>query len=141
MRRGFTIIELSYVLVVIGILVAVSVPAYDSFARRAKADEARSMLPAIAHAELRHFRDRGGYLPCAAEGPVPRTPVSFPNQTSCWKALDIQLTGQVRFRYSVEVVDGHFFAVAEGDLDGDGVTSLSRWDGRLGAATVERELE
>ncbi|MDP2269511.1 MAG: prepilin-type N-terminal cleavage/methylation domain-containing protein [Archangium sp.] len=141
MRRGFTLIELSYVLVVMGILVAISVPSYDVFSRQARADEARSMLPAIAHAELRHFRDRGGYLACAAEGSVPRTPVNFPNESACWKALGIRLTGQVRFRYSVEVVDGHFFAIAEGDLDGDGVSSVFRWDGSLAAATVERELE
>jgi type IV pilus assembly protein PilA len=140
MRRGFSILELSYVLAVMGIVVALTVPAYDVFLKRARVDEARSMLAAIAHAELRHFRDRGGYLACAAAGPVPQGPVTFPTAT-CWKELGLEVNGEVRFRYSVELAEGTFVAVAEGDLDADGEASSFRWNGRLSSLAIERELE
>jgi prepilin-type N-terminal cleavage/methylation domain-containing protein len=141
MRRGFSILELSYVLAVMALIAALTVPAYDIFYKRARVDEARSMLAAIADSELRHFRDRGSYLECAAAGQVPKGPVAFPNETACWKSLGIEVTGEVRFRYSVELVEGTFVAVAEGDLDADGVTSRFRWNGRTSVLDVERELE
>lgn len=140
MRRGFSILELSYVLAVMGIVVALTVPAYDVFLKRARVDEARTMLAAIAHAELRHFRDRGSYLACAAAGPVPQGPVQFPT-APCWKELGVEVGGEVRFRYSVELADGTFVAVAEGDLDADGQASSFRWNGRLSSLAIERELE
>jgi prepilin-type N-terminal cleavage/methylation domain-containing protein len=141
MRRGFSIIELSYVLAVMGIVVAISVPTYDVFLKRARVDEARSMLAAIAHAELRHFRDRGAYLACAAEGSVPKGPAVFPNASACWKELGVAVSGEVRYRYSVELADGTFFAIAQGDLDGDGRESVFRWNGRLSSLEVQDELE
>lgn len=141
MRRGFSIIELSYVLAVMGIVVAIAVPSYDALLRRARVDEARSMLAAVAHAELRHFRDRGAYLACGAEGAVPTGPVAFPSESACWKELGIAVGGEVRYRYSVELKDGTFFANAEGDLDGDGKPSHFSWNGRLASLTVEDELE
>lgn len=140
MRRGFSILELSYVLAVMGIVVALTVPAYDVFLKRARVDEARTMLAAIAHAELRHFRDRGSYLACAAAGPVPQGPVKFPTEP-CWKELGLEVGGEVRFRYSVELAEGTFVAVAEADLDADGEASSFRWNGRLSSLAIERELE
>lgn len=140
MRRGFSILELSYVLAVMGIVIALTVPAYDVFLKRARVDEARTLLAAIAHAELRHFRDRGTYLACAAAGPVPQGPVQFPTEP-CWKALGVEVGGEVRFRYSVELAEGTFVAVAEGDLDADGEASSFRWNGRLSSLAIERELE
>lgn len=140
MRKGFTVIELSCVIAVIGILAAATVPAYEILVRRARADEATGVLHAIAHAELRHFRDRGSYLACAAAGPVPQGPVQFPT-APCWKELGVEVGGEVRFRYSVELADGTFVAVAEGDLDADGQASSFRWNGRLSSLAIERELE
>src|SRR5437868_475251 len=92
MRRGFSILELSYVLVVMAIIATISVPAYDVFFKRARTDEARSMLATIADSELRHFRDRGSYLACAASGPIPGGAGVFPNDAACWKTLGIEVT-------------------------------------------------
>ena len=71
MRRGFTLIELCFVIAIIAILAAVTVPAYDVLLRRAHSAEARSMMTAIAHAQLQYQRDHGSYLACAATGEVP----------------------------------------------------------------------
>ncbi len=98
-----TLIELSFVLAILALLSAATVPAYNVIMRRARAAEPRGLVEAIAHAELRHFRDRGGYLECAPAGELPTAPVAFPNAESCWRSLGVQMTGDVRYRYGVRL--------------------------------------
>jgi len=141
MRRGFTLIELCYVIAVLGLLAALTVPAYDVLLRRAHVAEARAMVHAIAHAELRHLRDRGAYLPCGTSGDVPREPVAFPEDEPCWKALGIRSEGLVRYRYAVSLEDDSYLVTAEGDLDGDGQQSRFSLDGRDLILHVVDELE
>lgn len=140
-RRAFTILELCAVVAVIAVITAAAVPVYDVLVRRARADEARTVLHAIAHAELRHFRDRGGFLACAPGGEVPDGPGSFPSDEPCWRELGIQLSGDVRYRYGVTLQDGSFLVTAEGDLDRDGQTSLFTLRGQDLSVDVRDELE
>lgn len=130
MQRGFTLIELSYVIAIIAVLAAISTPTYGALLRRAEASEARAMVHHIAHAELQHHRDRGTYLACAPLGDVPRSPAVFPAEEPCWKALSIRSEGPVRYRYGVTLDGGSFEVTAEGDLDGDGVASRYVLSGR-----------
>ncbi len=141
MQRGFTLIELCYVLAVMGALAALTVPAYDVLLRRAEAAEAGAVVQAIAHAEHQHFRDRGSYLACGPFGDVPSAPAVFPAEEACWKALGISLEGTTNYRYGVELVDGSFAVTAEGDLDGDGVVSSFRMFGRDGQLRSAEPLE
>jgi prepilin-type N-terminal cleavage/methylation domain-containing protein len=141
MRRGFTIIELSFVIAIMAILVAITVPNYQVLVHRARADEARAMVYAIGHAELRYRRDHGRFLACEAQEPVPRGPVSFPNDRPCWKALGVQVDGQVRYRYRVSLDADSFVVVAEGDLDADGLPSQFSLNGRDFQLTVKDENE
>lgn len=141
MRRGFTIIELAYVITVIGLLTAVTVPTYRYILLRAHAAEAHATLHTIAHAELRHFRDQGSYVACPpGSTPVPARPVPWPTQP-CWEQLRIEITDQVRFRYGVELTDDSFVVTAEADLDHDGTPSMYRLHGRNLHLEIEGELE
>ena len=141
MRRGFTLLELSAVIVILVLLTCMTVPAYDVLIRRTHAAEARSMMSAIAHAQLQHQRDHGAYLACAATGEGPAPTARFPNQEPCWQALGIQIGGQVRYRYGVTLTDGSFSVTGEGDLDGDGTLSRFTLDGRTLQVSVTDELE
>lgn len=141
MRRGFTIIELSFVLAVMGILVALTVPAYQTLVYRARSAEARTTVLAIAHAELQYRRDRHRFLPCEDDSPIPKSPVEFPNDKACWKALGIRLEGPIRYRYQVRQDGESFTVLAEGDLDADGVSSLFSLDGRDLQLSVKDEDE
>lgn len=141
MQRGFTLIELTWVLAVMGALVAITVPSYRVLLRRAEAAEARAVLQAIAHAEHQHYRDRGAYLACAPTGEVPLEPAPFPADEPCWKALGIRLEGTTAYRYGVSLQDGSFTATAEGDLDGDGTASRFAMRGSDLVLQIEDELE
>ena len=141
MRRAFTLLELSCVIAVIAILAAATVPAYDLLVRRARTSEARMMIDAISHAELRHFRDRGAFLACGGDGAAPTGPAAFPADEPCWKELGIHAGGPVRYRYGVSV-DGEAYRVtARGDLDRDGAPSSFTLDGASLVLTVQDELE
>ncbi len=140
-KRAFTILELCCVVAVIAIVTAMAVPLYDVLVRRARADEARTVLHAIAHAELRHYRDRGGYLECAPEGEIPDGPGAFPSDVPCWRELGVQVSGEVRYRYAVRLEDDSFVVTAEGDLDRDGLASLFTLHGRDLGLDIRDELE
>ncbi len=139
--RGFTLIELCYVVTVITLLAAITVPVYDVLLRRARADEAHAFLHDLAHAQLRALRDHGEYVACPPEGEVPDPVAAFDSDRACWKQLGVIVEGPVRFRYGVTVADGSFSVTAEGDLDGDGETSLYTLDGRTFAMDIRDELE
>ena len=141
MRRGFTILELSCVLAVIAIISALCIPAYDVLVRRAKADEARTVIHAIAHAQLRHYRDHGGYLACDPQVDPAAAAGSFPNQAACWKQLGITLDGDVRYRYAVALTDDSFEVTATGDLNRDGEFSRFTLSGHDLQLTIQDELE
>ena len=128
MQRGFTLIELCFVIAILGLLTAITVPTYDVLLKRTQLTEARSMLSAIAHAQLQHHRDQGHYLDCPAAGDVPRPTARF-SSAPCWSTLGIQVGGEVRYRYGVSVEGEGFVVTAEGDLDRDGQTSLLTLNG------------
>jgi len=141
MRRGFTLLELSYVIAILAILAALTVPAFDTLLRRARTDEARTNVHAISWAELQYFRDHGTYLACAPTGAIPKVPEAFPTHDPCWKALRLGLAGDVRYRYGVSLDGDSFQVVAEGDLDRDGQTSRFVLHGRDDRLDIQDELE
>ncbi|MDP2341086.1 MAG: prepilin-type N-terminal cleavage/methylation domain-containing protein [Deltaproteobacteria bacterium] len=142
MRRAFTLLELAAVLALIGLLSAAAVPALSRMVNRGRASEAVGIVEAIAHGELRHFRDRGRFLAC------PPTPAAPPAGTTAlfdgrgpWQALGVEIVGPVRYSYAVELVDGSFRVTASGDLDGDGVLGHYALDGRTMLVTEHEPLE
>lgn len=138
---GFTILELSCVLAVIAALTALAVPAFDTLVRRAHVGEARTLVLAIAHAELRHHRDQGRYLACEPQGEIPVRSAPFPNDRPCWQALGIRLGNEVRYRYGVALQGDSFVVTAQGDLDRDGIPSRFTLHGIDLSLQVEAELE
>ncbi|HID94425.1 MAG TPA: prepilin-type N-terminal cleavage/methylation domain-containing protein [Candidatus Latescibacteria bacterium] len=63
-RRGFTLIELMIVIIIVGILAAVAIPMYRGSTQRARASEAESALGTIRSA-LRVFYAEYGRYPIA----------------------------------------------------------------------------
>ena len=77
LNRGFTIVELLIVIVVIAILAAISIVAYNGIQQRARDGERSSEMQTIEKALAMYFIDNGGYPTCSNTTYVPGTSVSY----------------------------------------------------------------
>lgn len=60
-KKGFTMVELLVVLVIIGILAAVAAPIYIANVKRAKAAEAVAVMSLVRQAERNYYASTGSY--------------------------------------------------------------------------------
>lgn len=66
--RGFTLIELMIVIVVIAILASVAIPSYQEYVRKGKRADAGAALMGLAAVMERHFTASGNYCDMAGAG-------------------------------------------------------------------------
>ena len=61
MNKGFTLVELIIVVIIIGILASVGIPQYNKTMERSRISEASSILGALRGAQLRYKLENGSY--------------------------------------------------------------------------------
>lgn len=142
-RAGFTLLELMIVVVIVGVLAAIAIPAFVSYTYRARTSEAYTFLAEIRGRQQSYRSERGRYAgePASplnwnpATFTAPGVVQSFNSSDANWAQLGAVPDGPVRFRYRVFAGpptaasgipglggDFWYFAQAEADLDGDGTT-------------------
>ncbi len=72
MRKGFTLIELMIVVIIIGILAAIAIPKYISVTKKAEAARVISDFRVIASAVQMYVGETGEYPPDYYPGGIPR---------------------------------------------------------------------
>ena len=66
-RKGFTLVELAVVIVIIGVLAAFGVPRFLKSVERSKASEAFAYLSAVRSSQERYLAQYGEYCPDVSE--------------------------------------------------------------------------
>lgn len=134
-QSGFTLTELMVVVLILGLLAAVAVPAFTRYLKRAKTAEATQDISVIYRAQITYFEnqhERTESCTFVNAEPLPASPPSaskYPSdvrlwdRSPSWAALGFSLDRAHYFQYESPGDTTGFTARARGDLDGDGVTS------------------
>jgi len=139
-RRGFTLVELMIAIAIIGVLVAVAIPAYMKFTQRTKTSEATMSLRKIYDGSVVFYKKGHIFPPSDADGTpgigrlclggesVKFTPTAQTWNGVTWRMLDFSIDEPFNFHYSylsneVRGEGAVFTARVNGDLDCDGTLS------------------
>jgi len=164
--KGFTLIELMIVVVILGVLAAVAVPAFLKYIRRAKTAEAEEKLSALYRSSVAYFTQEQVDRGVAATGRARQFPTSAgPTPGACtvcgaqangrcasnpagwdsvptWQTLDFAITDPHYFVYAYQSsgsgTTSQFTARASGDLDADSVCSTFE---RAGVSTTDFNVQ
>ena len=60
-RKGFTLLELLIVVIIVGILAAVAIPQFTNATDRSRESEGRAAIDALLTAESAYYQDRGTF--------------------------------------------------------------------------------
>ena len=135
LMSGFTLVELMIVVVILGILAAIAIPAFTRYVKRSKTSEAQGNIAKIYQGQLTYHQrnlERGGTnfasasaLPTTAPGTA-KYPANVDqwNSNSDWANIGFSLDSAHYYQYdSPGGVATGFTARAVGNLDGDSTNS------------------
>jgi type IV pilus assembly protein PilE len=91
-HKGFTLIELMIVVVVIAVLSAIAVPSYKYFVTRAKRAAARTAIQNMAQQQERYFTQNNGYLAIASGSTAASGWVNYVGDSYTARTYDLTVT-------------------------------------------------
>lgn len=166
--RGFTLVELMIVVVIIGVLAVLAITGYRKYTYSARNAEAQQFLGAVRAAQQMYFEAFGRYcgdpapeawpaqIPDSETGKIawdsPDAPIPEDN---AWYQLGVRSPGRVWFQYQLAAgVPGEaggrairdnrrhwFWAQANGDFNGDGALSTFEVTSEKPDIYIENENE
>ena len=123
-RKGFTLIELMIVVVIIGILAALAIPRFMQATTKSKQSEAKQLLKQI-YTMQRAYRQETGAYGCGGETQV---------ASGVFADIGVEIQDNAKYSYEMTVPDNnHFSCEATANLDDD--VAVDTWtinqDGNL----------
>ncbi len=118
-RRGFTLIEILIVLVIIGILAGLAIPRYVGATSKAKQVEAKQLLRQIYTMEQSYRLEHDTFWIPPTGTTASRT------STNAFGAIGVEIMVQARYQYEIRGSADHFTATATANLDDD--ATIDTW--------------
>ena len=145
---GFTLVELMIVVVILGILAAVAIPAFTRYVKRSKTSEATGNISKIYQGEVSYF-NQSSEQSIASFAAAPATPAATPTASkypaqptaftanSGWSAIGFSVDAPLYYQYSATASASNFNSIAVGNIDGDGDQSTFSRAAALNAGEIQ----
>ncbi len=148
-EAGFTLVELMIVVVILGILAAVAIPAFSRYVKRSKTSEATSGIASMYRLQLSYYENTQertsstsfatcGALPTAAPSAskYPANVTMWMN-SSDWNSLGFVIDRPHYYQYSTDGSNTSMTARAVGDIDGDNTLSTFERSALLNSGEIQ----
>ena len=116
-RKGFTLIELMIVVVIIGILAALAIPRFMKATAKAKQSEAKQLLKQIYTMEHAYRQANNTYGDNGLTS-VPGAAFTFPQ-------IGVEIQSSALYAYNIVAAANTFTATATGNIDDD--ATIDTW--------------
>lgn len=148
--QGFTLVELMIVVVIMGLLASVALPAFTRYIKRSRSVEATMNISRIYQGEFTYNQEThergliGSFVAAAATPSTPPSDRKYSANVALWSgspewaAIGFALDGPHFYQYSTTASTQSFSVHARGDLDADMI--LSEFS-RTAAITPQGEVQ
>jgi prepilin-type N-terminal cleavage/methylation domain-containing protein len=148
LMAGFTLVELMIVVVILGILAAVAIPAFTRYVKRSKTSEAAGNIAKVYQGQLTYYQgalERGfssfvnanTLTPGADPGSAKfAANIALWNSSTAWTAIGFSLDSAHYYAYACPGSTA-VTAYAIGDLDGDNTNSTYERQGSISGGEVQ----
>lgn len=146
---GFTLVELMIVVVILGILAAVAIPAFSRYVKRSKTSEASAGIASMYRLQLSYYENTQertsstSFATCSALPTAAPTASKYPASvtlwmnSSDWAALGFVIDHPHYYQYSTDGSNTAMTARAVGNIDGDSTNSTFERSAVLNSGEIQ----